>query len=375
MLSFDNVQTKNIDLQTINIQCNPNIFNYIITKQDTDSNILPSDVTPSRKTQYIKNHYKTLAHFIPTYAYTSNKDIESRNTCTLPDHMLNVYQNMTGQSCRTLTGAQLLNGYSNNEIQKGCVLSLDKTTDDMRGIINQLQQSIDNANIVKLSVLNADINEYRNNKIPYEKGAANAQEVLRDGAINTYNMSNNACSNIKYSIALSNQIVKNRDAEYNRLAYEIEQDNIRRQTSLMEMYYTSNLDLLVRNRRDLSGITVYEHIWYQGISSKIPLPTNFTRCNVFDYHYYSQYVPYIWSYFPNDMISSIKIPNGVHAHCYQHVNYRGIEQTYWSSVDNLVNYGFNDTISSLTIWGVFNSTVSIDRPEEMRRKINNYQLR
>lgn len=370
-MSFENIQTKNIDLQTFNKHCNPDIFNYPITKEDTDTNILSTDITPSRKNQYIKNHHKTLAHFIPTYAYTSNKDIEYRDTCTLPDHMLNLYQNMTGQTCSTGTGAILSNGYSNNEIQKGCVLPLNYSTEDMRTIINKLQQSLDNANILKLQALNVEIENYKN-KIPLEKKAADAQEVLRNEAIKKYNIRSNTCSNVKYSIPLSNQVVIDMDIFYNNNYYIIETENTRRRYELMNMYYESNLDLLVRNRNALSFIKVFEHIGYQGMSAKIPLNTYFDRNNVFYNNNYASHISWIENYFTNDRISSIRIPRGISTVCFQHINFNGWNVTFNDSVENLFWHAMNDNISSLIIRGGFKSSVDIDTPNNMYAKINTY---
>jgi hypothetical protein len=98
----------------------------------------------------------------------------------------------------------------------------------------------------------------------------------------------------------------------------------------IEVYSTNEI-----NYNDSDKVTVYEHCNYQGRSLDLPIGSyNFNYINGKGF---------------NDIISSIKIPNGLKAVAFQHDLYQGTQWTFTNDNACIVNVGAKDTISSIII--------------------------
>lgn len=364
-----------------------NIINY---NTECSSYLQSNNIYAFNPSYDKKTVLKSLAHMVPTYALSDNSNIEMRKSCTLPNFLSGIYQNI-GNRCSITNNFGSTNLSTNNskDIQNGCVLAFQNTTDNVYDKVYTQQSDIQNQ-IYNLGItqdyssyeyirlleeenknLRISLSNLQNITLPQKRAAAEAAHI-------SLSVKELQCQNIEKASGLSNNKVIALEHMYNNEATQLENENNIRQISLYEKYLTSNVDYLIRNCRELSYIRVYEHVGYGGKSIMIPkanIGSQITRDNVFTPSEWSmgRYdIPDIRTYYSDNTISSIRMPPGIYVTTFEHFNFAGASMSYsFNTANDLTNTGFNDIISSIYIYGGFKSGVVLDTPQIFSWKLQN----
>jgi hypothetical protein len=366
-----------------------------------------------------KNKMKVMAQFVPSYTYNlETGGTTSHKACTLPESALETYKvNTRGgnyqcylQNPDSVT-VQLATGKTPFDVTKGCAVpfSYDQTKyidGDVKSTADEVNNMLDNA----YQILDYDTLAYIR-KLRREVAELTAiRNKLRDvdlpksisdltAAQNKYNEVRTECEdvvNVKYPA-----VMKKIQAESDKINASItssrnEVDGLRR--TLPDYHRDKKLAKIIRNINELSFVTLFWDImsgfwdpskkWVDAVKSgnahvsyTKPTPSlgyrNINRKG--EWAGGVREVSFVGGQW-NDQTSSLFFPPGMKATLYEHINFggRSIEPSlpdYPNGLQHgymldLRSQGYNDTLSSLRIYGAFNSEYW-DDSDTFIKKVNN----
>lgn len=350
--------------------------------------VIGSNVNPAYMNK--KNILKSLSHMIPTYIDDSNI-VKIASACTLPDYLQNVYNNA---SCTELGINDPINIMKN---QKGCVLSFgnhnyfntNHTLDtQISSTLGTMTSNLDLnlQNQIKSLLTDIALFQSESNVLNNEYNILSQQKTVKmNDSNNKVKLYDDTYNRIQTYDATINTYITN----INNESKPIIDDNEKRKPQIMNRYYESNVDLLIRNCRELSYITLFEHPNYQGYSTKITrtFMENITRDNVFDWNKWaknehnSRYeIARIGDAgFNDNNASSIKVNPGMRAILFEHYNFEGEildtakdrnkQNDFTQNFPHIKNKSFDNVVSSIYLYGGFDSSVNIDEPSRFESKL------
>lgn len=355
---------------------------------------------------------KVLAQLVPSYTYSETGGTIAHKACTLPTPALKTYNIDTSQNnyqCLLQNAdnvtLRFASGTSSTDVIKGCVVPFSneqsKYTDgDVYTSQSQVSDMLDNA----YQILNYETVVYIRSLEQKVKDLTKKRDDLKN-------------------IELPKSYTELRDAHDNYLRVKADCDNYNKlypsvmgqfaalintvtlgtqktmnevnslKKTLKDYHKNLKIDKLIRNIRELSFVTFFEHVmsgfnsrnWQSSVlsgSPKIaftrPLP-NLSYGNINNKNVWANgvmEVPYIGDRW-NDRVSSIFLPPGMSAEVYEHSYFNGKKIVFkpvgypnnFSSEYNpdFRQLNFNDITSSMRIFGGFNSQYWDDSADFAKR--------
>lgn len=353
-----------------------------------------------------KNQMKVLSQFTPTYTYEVNGTTKLQQSCTLPSHVMPAYKMSPSQFNCTMHNELMDDNYAveyghttPEDVSDGCVMKFTQIpkyengavfddTAKLNAVLNNTYVALDYDTLSYINALMKQIMDLRSqiNKLTTEDLPRAQKE--KDDAVKGYNQTKYECDNISTApigslkerriVNAKNRTLHNYSATINHL-----------KRTLKDYHRQKKINKLIRNIRDLSFVTLFEHTNLKGkkLSYVNELP-NLHMNNINQYSEYSNNIRTIPN-FPSkwrNQASSIFFPPGMDAELYEGENLdpRSLKVSFekssqaWStrhadftrmSAKDGRTYNMNDKINSIRIKGAFKPNRK-DDTEEFHYKVD-----